>query len=94
MACIGRCSSEERRQSVSRRRLETVLRERGLSVTEAAETFGCSTSKIHGVLNGFDRVTLDMALVLQERHGVTAAWLLGFDVVKQHQGEATPSDGD
>lgn len=94
MACIGRCSSEERRQSVSRRRLETVLRERGLSVTEAAETFGCSTSKIHGVLNGCDRVALDMALVLQERYGLTAAWLLAFDVVEQHQGQATPSDGD
>lgn len=94
MACIGRCSAEERRQSVSRRRLENVLRERGLSVTKAAETFGCSTSKIHGVLNGFDRVTLDMALVLQERHGVAAAWLLAFDVVEQHQGQATTSDGD
>ena len=82
MACIGRCSSEERRQSVSRRRLETVLGERGLSVTEAAETFGCSTSKIHGVLNGFDRFTLDMALVLQERHGVSAAWLLALDKVR------------
>ena len=82
MACIGRCSSEERRQSVSRKRFGTVLRERGLSVTEAAETFGCSTSKIHGVLNGFDRVTLDMALVLQERHGVSAAWLLALDKVR------------
>ena len=82
MACIGRCSSEKRRQGVSRRRLETVLRERGLSVTEAAETFGCSTSKISGVMNGFDRVTLDMALVLQERHGVSAAWLLALDKVR------------
>lgn len=87
MACIGRCSAEERRQSVSRRRLETVLRERGLSVTEAAETFGCSTSKIHGVLNGFDRVTLDMALVLQEKHGVAAAWLLALDEVRPTGGE-------
>lgn len=82
MACIGRCSAEKRRQGVSRRRLETVLRERGLSVTNAAETFGCSTSKIHGVLNGSDRVTLDMALVLQERHGVSAAWLLALDKVR------------
>ena len=82
MACIGRCSAEERRQGVSRRRLETVLRENGLSVTKAAETFGCSTSKIYGVLNGFDRVTLDMALVLQERHGVPAEWLLALDEVK------------
>lgn len=82
MACIGRCSAEERRQGVSRGRLETVLRERGLSVANAAETFGCSTSKIHGVLNGFDRVTLDMALVLQERHGVSAAWLLALDKVR------------
>ena len=82
MACIGRCSAEERRQGVSRRRLETVLRERGLSVTKAAEAFGCSASKIYGVLNGFDRVTLDMALVLQERHGVSAAWLLALDKVR------------
>lgn len=82
MACIGRCSAEERRQGVSRRRLETVLGERGLSVADAAETFGCSASKIHGVLNGFDRVTLDMALVLQERHGVSAAWLLALDKVR------------
>lgn len=82
MACIGRCSAEERRQGVSRRRLESVLREHGLSVTKAAETFGCSTSKIYGVLNGFDRVTLDMALVLQERHGVSAAWLLALDKVR------------
>jgi plasmid maintenance system antidote protein VapI len=82
MACIGRCSAEERRQGVSRRRLETVLRERSMSVTKAAEAFGCSTSKIYGVLNGFDRVTLDMALVLQERHGVSAAWLLALDKVR------------
>lgn len=82
MACIGRCSAEERRQGVSRRRFETVLRERGLSVTKAAEAFGCSTSKIYGVLHGFDRVALDMALVLQERHGVSAAWLLALDKVR------------
>lgn len=82
MACIGRCSAEERRQGVSRRRLKTVLREHGLSVTNAAEAFGCSTSKIYGILNGFDRVTLDMALVLQERHGVSAAWLLALDKVR------------
>ena len=81
MACIGRCSAEERRQGVSRRRLEAVLRERGLSVTKAAEEFGCSASKIYGVRNGFDRVTLDMALVLQERNGVPAAWLLALDKV-------------
>lgn len=92
MACIGRCSSEERRQSVSRRRLETVLRERGLSVTNAAETFGCSTSKIHGVLNGFDRVTLDMALVLQEKHGVPAAWLLALDEVRPTGGKSDDRD--
>lgn len=82
MACMGRCLAERRRRGASRKRFETVLRERGLSAANAAETFGCSTSKIHGVLNGFDRVTLDMALVLQERHGVPAAWLLALDEVK------------
>nr|DAI14943.1 MAG TPA: Regulatory protein [Caudoviricetes sp.] len=82
MACLGRCTAERKRQSVSRKRFETVLRERGLSATEAARTFGCSTSKIYGVRNGFDRVTLDMALVLQERHGVPAAWLLALDEVR------------
>ena len=82
MACIGRCSAEQKRQSVSREGFKTVLMERGLSATEAAETFGCSASKIYGVGNGFDRVTLDMALVLQELHGVPADWLLALDVVK------------
>lgn len=88
MACIGKCSSEERRRSVSRKRFRTVLRERGLSATKAAETFGCSTSKIYGVRNGFDRVTLDMALVLQERHGVPAAWLLALDEVRPMGGKS------
>lgn len=92
MACIGRCSAEHKRQSVSRKRLKTVLMERGLSVDEAARTFGCSTSKIYGVRNGFDRVTLDMALVLQERHGVPAEWLLAFDVAKPNHGKAARSD--
>lgn len=82
MACIGRCSAEKKRQSVSRKRFKTVLMERGLSANEAARTFGCSASKIYGVGNGFDRVTLDMALVLQERHGVPAEWLLALDEVK------------
>ena len=88
MACIGRCSSEERRQSVSRKRFGTVLRERGLGIKEAADTFGCSASKIRGVLTGFDRVTLDMALVLQERHGVPAAWLLALDEVRPMGGNS------
>lgn len=88
MACIGRCSSEERRQSASRKRFGTVLRERGLGIKEAADTFGCSASKIRGVLTGFDRVTLDMALVLQERHGVPAAWLLALDEVRPMGGNS------
>lgn len=88
MACIGRCSSEERRQSVSRKRFGTVLRERGLGIKEAADTFGCSASKIRGVLTGFDRMTLDMALVLQERHGVPAAWLLALDEVRPMGGNS------
>lgn len=88
MACIGRCSSEEARRSVSRHRFGTVLRERGLGIKEAADTFGCSASKIRGVLTGFDRVTLDMALVLQERHGVPAAWLLALDEVRPMGGKS------
>lgn len=88
MACIGRCSSDERRQSVSRKRFGTVLRERGLGIKEAADTFGCSASKIRGVLTGFDRVTLDMATVLQERHGVPAAWLLALDEVRPMGGNS------
>lgn len=92
MACIGRCSSEERRQNVSRKRFRAVLRERGLSAEKAAETFGCSTSKIRGVLSGFDRVTLDMALVLQERHGVPAAWLLALDEVRPMGGNHDDRD--
>lgn len=94
MACIGRCSAEQKRQSVSRERFKTVLSDRGLSANEAARTFGCSASKIYGVGNGFDRVTLDMALVICERYGVPADWLLAFDVVKPHQWQEAQSDGD
>lgn len=94
MACIGRCSAENKRQSVSRERFKTMLMERGLSANEAARTFGCSTSKIYSVGNGFDRVTLDMALVLQERYGVPAEWLLAFDVVKPHHGQEDNSERD
>lgn len=82
MACIGRCSAEERRRGVSRKRFQTVLRERDMGAMKAAAAFGCSPSKIYGVLNGSDRVTLDMALALQERHGVSAAWLLALDEVR------------
>lgn len=88
MACIGRCSSEERRQSVSRKRFRTVLRERDMGAMKAAAAFGCSPSKIYGVCNGFDRVTLDMALVLQERHEVPAAWLLALDEVRPKGGKS------
>lgn len=82
MACIGKCSMEDRRRSVSRRRFAKVLGDMGLDAPAAAERFGCSRSKVYGVLNGFDRVTLDMALVLQDRHGVPADWLLALDEVK------------
>lgn len=93
MACIGRCSSEERRKRVSRERFRTVLRERGMGAMKAAAAFGCSPSKIYGVCNGFDRVTLDMALVLQEKHGVPAAWLLALDaVVPRREREAAHDD--
>ena len=82
MACMGKCSMEDRRRSVSRRRFSKVLGDMGLDAPAAAERFGCSRSKVYGVLNGFDRVTLDMALVLQERNGVPADWLLALDEVK------------
>lgn len=82
MSCIGRCSMESRRRSVSRRRFAKVLGDMGLDAPAAAERFGCSRSKVYGVLNGRDRLTLDVALVLCERYGVPAEWLLAFDVVK------------
>lgn len=82
MACMGTCSMEGRRRSVSRRRFAKVLGDMGLDAPDAAELFGCSRSKVYGVLNGFDRVTLDMALVIQERYGVPSKWLLALDEVK------------
>lgn len=82
MACLGRCSAERKRQSVSRSRFELVLRGLKMDTTEAAKAFGCSRSKLYGVRNGHDRVTMDMALVLQERYGVPAKWLLALDEVK------------
>lgn len=94
MSCIGNCSMEVRRRSVSRRRFAKVLGEMGLDAPAAAERFGCSRSKVYGVLNGHDRLTLDMALVLCERYGVPAEWLLAFDVVKPHRGKDAKSDGD
>lgn len=94
MSCIGTCSMEGRRRSVSRRRFAEVLRGMGLDAPAAAERFGCSRSKVYGVLNGRDRLTLDVALVLCERYGVPAEWLLAFDVVKQRHGKTTTSDGD
>lgn len=94
MACIGRCSMEGRRRSVSRRRFAKVLGDMGLDAPAAAERFGCSRSKVYGVLNGHDRLTMDVALVLCERYGVPAEWLLAFDVVKPHRGKDTNSDGD
>lgn len=94
MACIGKCSMEGRRMSVSRRRFAKVLREMGLNAPDAAELFGCSRSKVYGVLNGYDRMTMDVALVLCERYGVPAEWLLAFDVVKPRNGKAAPIDGD
>lgn len=92
MACIGKCSAELRRRSVSRRRFSKVLGEMGLDAPAAAERFGCSRSKVYGVLNGHDRLTLDVALVLCERYGVPAEWLLAFDVVKPHNGKESTSD--
>ena len=92
MACIGRCSMEGRRRSVSRRRFAKVLGEMGLDAPAAAEMFGCSRSKVYGVLNGHDRLTLDVALVLCERYGVPAEWLLAFDVVKPNHGKDANSD--
>ena len=92
MACIGRCSMESRRRSISRRRFAKVLGEMGLDAPSAAERFGCSRSKVYGVLNGHDRLTLDVALVLRERYGVPADWLLAFDVVKPNNGQAATSD--
>lgn len=94
MACIGKCSMEDIRMSVSSRRFSKVLGDMGLDAHGAAERFGCSRTKIYGVIEGFDRVTLDMALVLFERYGVPAEWLLAFDVVKPNHGKAAPSDGD
>lgn len=94
MACIGRCSMEGRRRSVSRRRFAKVLGDMGLDAPAAAELFGCSRSKVYGVLNGHDRLTLDVALVLCERYGVPAEWLLAFDVVKHRHGQAAQNDGD
>lgn len=94
MACIGRCSAEQKRQSVSRRRFAKVLGEMGLDAPAAAERFGCSSSKVYKVLNARDRITLDVALVLRERYGVPAEWLLAFDVVKPHHGQEAKSDGD
>ena len=94
MACIGKCSMEDRRRSVSRSRFAKVLREMGLNAPDAADRFGCSRSKVYGVLNGHDRLTLDVALVLCERYGVPAEWLLAFDVVKTNHGQESTSDGD
>lgn len=94
MACIGRCSMEGRRRSVSRRRFAKVLGDMGLDAPAAAERFGCSRSKVYGVLNGHDRLTLDVALVLCERYGVPAEWLLAFDVVKPNRWKDAHSDGD
>ena len=92
MACIGRCSMEGRRRSVARRRFAKLLGEMGLDAPAAAELFGCSQSKVYGVLNGHDRLTLDVALVLCERYGVPAEWLLAFDVVKPNHEQVAPSD--
>ena len=92
MACIGKCSAELRRRSVSRCRFAKVLKGMGLDAPAAAELFGCSCSKVYGVLNDHDRLTLDVALVLCERYGVPADWLLAFDVVKPNHGKAAPSD--
>ena len=94
MACIGRCSMEGRRRSVSRRRFAKVLGYMGLDAPAAAELFGCSRSKVYGILNGHDRMTMDVALVLRERYGVPAEWLLAFDVVKPNHGQEAHSDGD
>lgn len=85
---------EVRRRSVSRRRFAKVLGDMGLDAPAAAERFGCSRSKVYGVLNGHDRLTLDIALVLCERYGVPAEWLLAFDVVKPHRWKDATSDGD
>ena len=94
MACIGRCSMEGRRRSVSRRRFAKVLGDMGLDAPAAAELFGCSRSKVYGVLNGHDRLTMDVSLVLCERYGVPAEWLLAFDVVKPNHFQEVNSDGD
>lgn len=83
---------EGRRRSCSRRRFAKVLGDMGLDAPAAAERFGCSRSKVYGVLNGRDRLTLDVALVLCERYGVPAEWLLAFDVVKPHPESAAQSD--
>ena len=94
MACMGKCSMEDRRRSVSRRRFYKVLGDMGLDVPAAAELFGCSRSKVYGVLNGWDRLTMDVALVLRERYGVPAEWLFAFDVVKPNHGQEANSDRD
>lgn len=94
MACMGKCSMEDRRRSVSRRRFLKVLGDMGLDAPDAADRFGCSRSKVYGVLNGHDRLTLDVALVLCERYGVPAEWLLAFDVVNPPHGKESTSDGD
>lgn len=95
MSCIGRCHTEGKRKSVSSRRFIEVLGEMGLDAIGAAERFGCSRSKVYGVLNGHDRLTMDMAFVLQERYGVSAGWLLALDEVKPPKSfEAAHDDGD
>ena len=85
---------EDRRRSVSRRRFLKVLGDMGLDAPDAAELFGCSRSKVYGVLNGHDRLTLDVALVLCERYGVPAEWLLALDVVKPNHGQEANRDRD
>ena len=93
MACIGKSAQENKRCHVSRARFEVVLRGLKMNPIQAAEEFGCSPSKIYGVRNGRDRITLDMAIVLQERYGVPAKWLLALDsVVPRREWEAAHDD--
>lgn len=94
MACMGKCSMEGIRRSVSSSRFEKVLRDMGLDAPSAAERFGCSVPLVYSVMNGHCRLSIDMALVLCERYGVPAEWLLAFDVVKPNHGKDAPSDGD
>lgn len=95
MACIGKSAQEGRRRFVSRSRFKLVLRCLKMNTIEAAKTFGCSASKIYGVRNGNDRIALDMALVLQERYGIPAKWLLAFDeVTPMKEWEAAHDDRD